>query len=399
MKSGVLFISYDGMLEPLGQSQVLAYIERLSLSRPIYLISFEKTKDWANRSERQELRARMVTAGIAWYPLRYHKKPAAIGTAWDIIRGTCVGLWLTIRYRLIIIHARSYVPSVMALFIRRLTGARFVFDMRGFWADERVDGGLWPRFGCMYRVAKWFEHRFLSRADHIVSLTHAAVGVMKRLKFLQCRMPPFTVIPTCADLRRFKPADNDLQGGPFVLGYVGSVGTWYMFHQVVETFAILRKLQPDARFLVVNRGEHEYIRLSFKKVGVPESSVEIISAAHSEVPALMARMSAGIFFIKPAFSKQASAPTKLAEFLGCGIPCLSNAGVGDMADVLEGEHVGVAIRSFDETSLHLGLVRFLSLCIDPEVSVRCVTAAHRHFSLDEGVRRYESIYTHLESIA
>ena len=80
-----------------------------------------------------------------------------------------------LRHHLRIVHARSYVAAVMALALKRLTGAKFVFDMRGFWADERIDGGLWPRDGRMYRVAKWFERRFLLNADHVVSLTHTDV--------------------------------------------------------------------------------------------------------------------------------------------------------------------------------------------------------------------------------
>ena len=33
---GILYISYDGILEPLGQSQVLSYLERLSIENRIY---------------------------------------------------------------------------------------------------------------------------------------------------------------------------------------------------------------------------------------------------------------------------------------------------------------------------------------------------------------------------
>ncbi len=397
--AAILYVSYDGMLEPLGQSQVLAYLERLAQDHAIHLISFEKAEDWARLSERQALSARIAAAGIAWHPLRYHKKPTAIATAWDIARGTALGLWLTLRHRLSIVHARSYVASVMALVIKRLTGARYVFDMRGFWADERVDGGLWPRGGRMYRVAKWFERRFLLGADHVVSLTHAAVRIMKGFDYLQGRMPEFTVIPTCADLQRFKPAERAPRDGLFVLGYVGTVGTWYLFDEVAASVATLLRIKPDARFFVVNRGEHDHIRQRLQAAGVPQSAVEITSATHAEVPALMTRMHAGIFFIKPAYSKQASAPTKLAELLGCGIPCLGNAGVGDMAEVLEGERVGIAVKRFDEASLQNGLTQLLGLCADPDVSVRCVAAAHRHFSLDEGVLRYRGIYNSLGEAA
>lgn len=394
MKS-VLYISYDGMLEPLGQSQVLAYLEQLGADRPIHLLSFEKAEDWADADARARVQARMDAAGISWHPRRYHKRPSAVATSWDIGIGILSGLWLVLRYRLLIVHARSYVAAVMALALKRLTGVNFVFDMRGFWADERVDGGLWPRDGRMYRVAKWFERRFLLNADHVVSLTHAALAEMQRFDYPHGRMPPVTVIPTCADLQRFTP-----QAAPrddFVLGYVGSAGTWYLFDAVVAVFGRLRERMPAARLLVVNRQEHDYIRERLQAAGVPADAVEVRAASHAEVPALMARMHAGVFFIKPVFSKQASAPTKLGEFLGCGIPCLANTGVGDMAAVLEGERVGVAVDAFGQAALDDGLTRLLALLQDPGLRERCVAAAHRHFSLEEGVARYRAVYHTLDA--
>lgn len=396
MADGVLYISYDGMLEPLGQSQVLAYLKRLAESRSIHLISFEKAEDWANVAERERIAQDIACAGIVWHPLRYHKRPSALATAWDIGCGIAVGLWLVMRHRLRIVHARSYVPSVMALVLKRITGVKYLFDMRGFWADERVDGGLWPRSGRMYCVAKGFERRFLLAADHVVSLTHAAVREMARFDYLQGRMPPVTVIPTCADLARFTPLPRVHEGGGFVLGYVGSVGTWYLFDEVAAFFAQLLRMQPDARFLIVNRGEHAYIRERLAAAGVPDAAVELTTATHAEMPRQMARMDAGVFFIKPVFSKQASAPTKLAEFLGCGIPCLGNAGVGDMAEVLEGEQVGVALTSFDVASMAAALQQLLQLAADPVTRARCVAAAQRHFSLDEGMARYRGIYEQID---
>ena len=163
MTQGVLYISYDGMLEPLGQSQVLAYLNRLATGRRIHLISFEKPEDWANIAERERIAQGIAGAGIVWHPLRYHKRPTAVATAWDIFCGIALGLWLVLRHRLGIVHARSYVSSVMALTIKRITGVKYLFDMRGFWADERIDGNLWPRTGRMYRVAKGFERRFCWR--------------------------------------------------------------------------------------------------------------------------------------------------------------------------------------------------------------------------------------------
>lgn len=392
----VLYLSYDGLLEPLGQSQVLAYLERQSADRLIYLVSFEKSEDWVQPEARNALAGRIAAAGIHWHPRRYHKRPSAVATSWDIGVGLLIGLWLVLRHRIGIVHARSYVPAVMALALKRLTGVKFVFDMRGFWADERADGELWPREGRMYRVAKWFERRFLLHADHVVSLTHTAVAEMQRFDYLQGRMPPVTVIPTCADLSRFVPIDGQRDRQHFTLGYVGSAGTWYLFDAAVAAFRVLKALRPDAKFLIVNRNEHALIREKLQAGGVNPADVELRQADPAEIPALMARMDATVFFIKPVFSKQASAPTKLGEFLGCGIPCLANTGVGDMATILRQDRVGIAVDAMDEANLQQGVADLLALCADPAIRERCVASAQRHFSLEEGVARYQSVYRSLE---
>ncbi len=83
----ILYISYDGVLEPLGQSQVLAYLKQLAKDNTIHLISFEKADDWAEVTERNRIANDIATAAILWHPLRYHKRPSALATAWDILQG------------------------------------------------------------------------------------------------------------------------------------------------------------------------------------------------------------------------------------------------------------------------------------------------------------------------
>lgn len=390
MMPGVLYISYDGMLEPLGQSQVLAYLMRLVADRPIHVISFEKQDDWSNLDKRERLALDIAASGIVWHPLRYHKWPTALATAWDIALGTSFGLWLVFRHRLRIVHARSYVPSIMALIIKRLTGVKYIFDMRGFWPDERVDGNLWPRTGRMFRSAKRFERRFLLAADHVVSLTYAAVMEIERFPYLQERLPSISVISTCANLLHFKPLEKAPK--ELVLGYVGTAGNWYLFDKTVVVFKELVRMRPDSRILIVNRNEHDFIIERLEAGGVPMCAVELQATDHADIPKQIARMTASVFFIKPTYSKLASAPTKLGELLGCGVPCLSNAGVGDMADIIEGERVGVALRSFDGVALTKGLQALLLLAEDPSTRARCVAAAAKYFSLDDGVTKYRSVY-------
>ena len=81
----ILYISYDGMLEPLGQSQVLAYLEKnQSPGLQFWLISFEKSSYQRDAELRDDVKNRIDRAGIRWIPRRYHKKPPVLSTVWDI---------------------------------------------------------------------------------------------------------------------------------------------------------------------------------------------------------------------------------------------------------------------------------------------------------------------------
>lgn len=340
------------------------------------------------------MRSRTTTNGIRWYPQAYHKRPSALATAYDIVVGTCVALWLVLRHRASLVHVRSYVPAAMGLAVTRLTSAKFLFDIRGFWADERVDGGIWPRESRLYRVTKWLERRFFRAADHVVAITEASKREIENFPYLRGRAPAITVIPTCADLDRFQRT-TPKQSGPFVLGYVGSVGSWYLFDEVVACFKLILEQHPDAKLLVVNRNEHELIRNAVAASGIDPECLELIAAEHREVPALVRRMDAAAAIIKPLYSKIASAPTKLAEYLGCGVPCLGNTNVGDMAEVLEGRRVGVAIDAFTPAGREEAVRRLLALVADEQTAARCVATARELYSLDAGVSRYQAIYERL----
>ena len=391
---GVLYISYTGMLEPLGQGQVLAYLERLSGRYAFHLLSFEKP-GWRASPQRALVERRMAAAGIAWHPLDYHGWPSLLATGYDIARGIRLGAQLVRRHGLRIVHARSYVPAMMALAIKRRRGVRFLFDMRGFWADERVDSGRLRRGSRFYRYVKGRERQFLLCADAVVSLTQAAADEIASFDYLRGRTPPVAVIPTCADLDLFRPDRHS--GDAFVLGYVGSTGNWYDFGAVLDCFASLREIVPDARLSVVTQDDHAKVRASVAGRGWAAGSVEVRSASHSEVPELIRGMSAGILVAKPSYAHLARAPTRFAEFLGCGVPFACNEGIGDITAIIAGEGVGVVIRALDADGRLAAMRALVEAARDPAPADRCRETPLRRFSVDLGAERYDAVYRVLEA--
>src|SRR6056297_1143958 len=392
----VLYISYTGLLDPLGQSQVLQYVLGLARDHRITLLTFEKSHALANAPELNALAERCRVAGIDWHRLTYHNRPGIPATIYDIAQGIRKATALARSRDTQIVHTRSYIAGMMGLTVKRRTSTRFIFDMRGFWPDERVDGGIWKPNWMRYRAFKWIERRLFLGADHVVSLTRSGAREIEKFDYLQGKIPPISVIPTCTNLELFRPVEP-VEKPPegFTLGYVGSAGSWYMFAEVAQAVRILFDMRPDARFLVINKGDHDAIRNWLREAGVDLERVDIQAAAYSEVSEQIARMDAGIFFIKPVWSKRASSPTRLGEFLACGKPVLANGKVGDVEETIVETDTGVAINAFDDQTLRNALSDLIARAKEPGLAARCRQAAEEHFALETGVLDYSHIYRDL----
>lgn len=402
----ILYLSYDGVLEPLGQSQVLPYLRGLGAAGvKISLVSFEKRARVREAGEMiPPLRRDLATRNIDWNILIYHKFPTVPATLYDICKGIIVGSRLIRRRNLNVVHARSYVAALMAWWLTRRTGAKFVFDMRGFWADERVEGGLWHRKSLLYRVAKRCEVRLLRAADAIITLTRSAKTEIERFPILGHRPPLITVIPTCVDLTRFKGRPKSarlLQAlnieGRFVLMYSGALGTWYMLDEMVRFYRTLARLVPEAHFVILTAEDGERIRRSVEMQGLLPTEVSVRLVPYGEMPEWLSLADAAVLFRRPAYSLKGVFPTKLGEFLACGVPVVLNAGIGDSDEIVEGNRVGVIVSRLEPDEYDRTAKVLLDLLSDASLRTRCRAVAEE-IALSRGVSRYIETYAAISAL-
>jgi glycosyltransferase involved in cell wall biosynthesis len=398
----ILYLSYDGMSDPLGQSQVLPYLSGLTRhGHRITLISFEKKSRSA--AEIDTARQACAVAGIDWHPLRYRKRPPVLSSVFDVItmRRTAERLHRDKRFDWV--HCRSYLPALVGFRMKRRCGTRFLFDMRGFWADERIDGGLWrlanPVHRAVYAFFKRREADFLNHADHVVSLTETARNILLARPDRSPEAPPISVIPCCVDFEAFPAATataraearRTLEIAPnrTVAVYLGSIGTWYMLDEMLDCFRVQLNRRPGALFLIITRDDAEPIRRAARAKGIPDQALKIRSASRAEVPQFVAAADYAIAFIRPTFSKSASCPTKLGECLALEIPVLTNGGVGDVARVIGDTGGGVLVDRFDDEAYRDALDRLEQM---GSGQAQWREAARAWFDLDQGVERYHRIY-------
>jgi glycosyltransferase involved in cell wall biosynthesis len=347
------------MLDPLGQTQVLPYLKQLAqVGVEFTLLSFERALAYTGegRERCRQLHEELAQHRIDWHWLPYHKTPSLPATAYDVFAGYRIARRLVRDKQIELVHARSHIPAKIALRLKRRLGTKLIFDVRGLLADEYVDANHWRKDSVPYRLTKNAERRALTDADGVVTLTQRIWDVIKDWDSLRDRNVPHAVVPCCADLDLFrfdanmrKDRRNELGiADRFVVVYSGSIDGWYLTEQMCDFFVTLRNQKRNAFFLWLTNGNRDRIKKLMTDRGVSKDDFHVISALPADVPSYLSAADAGLAFIKACFSKQASSPTKYAEYLGCGLPLVINAGIGDSDALIDDERVGALVRKFDQ---------------------------------------------------
>lgn len=392
-KPTVLYLSYDGLTDPLGQSQILPYVCGLAHAYNIHIISFEKPDVYQKRKE--AIDAVCIQHNLFWHPLPYHKKPPVVSTAYDLFRLWREAKRLHTCLNFSIVHCRSYLTALAGLRLKEKYGIKFIFDMRGFWADERVEGGIWkmsnPVYKSIYKFFKRKERDFLAHADHIITLTHNS---KKEIESWKIARSPIKVIPTCTDLNVFDPLSVTtertealrkqlgIKSSTFVLLYLGSWGTWYMASSMLRFFELMQQQIPDSVFLIVTNDPKQ----------VPDKPGVITrSVSRNEVPSFIRLATASVFFIQPVFSKKASAATKAGELLAMNVPIVTNAGWGDMEQFISETNCGILVQDLTDEKLGIAVQTLRDKKFPPNLR----SIAEQNFDLKKGVEAYSLVYTSL----
>jgi glycosyltransferase involved in cell wall biosynthesis len=390
MSGRTLYICYFGIREPLVQTQVLPYLRELIKDDvKVSLLTFEPRR--LTEDEISADRQALDEIGIDWHFLRYHKRFSALATSYDILNGARFVRRFPRRHGANILHARSHIPMAMVLIANRTLRLPVIFDLRGLMAEEYVDAGIWREGSPAFRAIKWVEQQGLKRATQVVVLTE------KMKRFLVDRgirtESSVNVIPCCVDLSRLAHT-AERKSERFELVYAGSVTGLYMLDEMGKFFVTLRERWPDAFFRILTAADPEFVYRTFSRLEIPSDDYSVAKASPDEVLNIVSRAHLAISFRKPTFSQIAASPTKVPEYLACGVPVVVNDGVGDTTEIIKADVVGTVLNEFTVEAYRAALDELVPL-LDDELSTRkrCMESARRRFDLENvGGARYRALY-------
>lgn len=401
----ILFISYDGLTDPLGQSQIIPYLAGLtrynyeftilSCDKPLL---FKKNKEYVEKL--------IAPYPIKWVSVPYHKDPPVFSSMFDLYLLKKRAKELHFKENFDMVHTRPGVPTLVAVWLKKKYGIKFLNDVRGFWADERVDGGMWnlknPVFNKIYKFFKQHEYDCIERSDYTTCLTYRAKEEMHTWKNLSGQPIPIEVIPCSVDMDLFNPANIDktlreqlrtglkINDDDFIVSYLGSIGGWYLTDEMMQFCKILLDKIPKTKFLFISPHRHEIIIEAAKKYNIGADRIIVKKGARHEVPVLLSFSNYTLFFIKPCYSKLSSSPTKHGEIMAMGIPVITNAGVGDVEEITTKYNAGIVLKDLNSTAYEQAArVIAEGRTVNNDEIIR---GAKEYYDLENALQKYLKVY-------
>ncbi|MDX2172644.1 MAG: glycosyltransferase [Bacteroidota bacterium] len=402
MSKKTLYITFDGLTDPLGQSQILPYLLGIcDNSYEITILSCEKKERL--KKDKNTIIELIKNTSIKWQYIIYDEEGSAISRFFYLKKLNNIANKLHSIQKFEIIHCRSYLSALIGLKFKVKHKVPFIFDMRGFWADERIDGNIWQKNKLQHRLFynyfKKKEKQFLRSADAIVSLTNNGVAELTKTYPQVDFTQKTTVIPCCCNVQLFNkssiPSSFSLpyiSPNDHLVIYTGSIGTWYFTKEVIDCILIWKNYIPNLKLLVVTRDIEE-----LKKVldNYPKSVLEIIislSSSYQDIPKYLSLAKAAIFFIKPAYSKVASSPTKMAECWAMNLPIITNSGIGDNDIYFKNNLGGILINNFTTEDYEGACINYIE-ALKQKNDYRKI--ALKYFDTKDAITKYTMIYNNL----
>lgn len=407
-----LYICYFGVREPLVQTQVIPYLRELVKDgNEMTLLTFEPAPTASSSVEAfwVGIERELAEQGIKLHSLRYHKRPSVPATLFDIANGARYIRRLMRSKPFDMLHARSHVPMMMAVAARKLSAhkPKLLFDIRGFMPEEYVDAGVWSETGSIYKNFKRVEARLMTEADGFVVLAEAARDVLfpeSRETGFDAAGRPVEVIPCCVDFERRFSGDAAAEraatrselniDGRFVFTHIGALGGLYLTEQMADLLAVARERDPKTFALFLTQSDPRLISQPLIERGFAESDFFVGKVGADKISGYLHASDVGLSFVKSTFATKSRSPTKIPEYLACGLPVIANAGVGDVDALLRADRTGVILSEFSRTAYAAALDDLAELLLETGLlAERCRSSAKIRFDLETvGAKSYRRLY-------
>lgn len=264
---------------------------------------------------------------------------------------SCIAVLFMSPFDLVIVSSPNFFSGLAGLFARRISGGKFIFDVRDLWPDSAFELG-YKSNNFIKKILKNLEKYYYIRANKIFCATEEIRKTIIEMGILQGKV--ITLLNT-VNTDVFKPVKINREklgfsSQDFIIIYVGSLTQVQNLKTVIEAAAILKKYSK-IKILMVGEGEDKGNLINAAKAAKLKNMSFINSQPTGKIVELINAADLGtISLSKNKFFSDNALPTKTSEYLGCGKPIVACAGK-NLKELIEKNQVGIVVAPGDSKNL------------------------------------------------
>lgn len=382
----VLYFSPDGILDDLGQSQILPYVYGLN-DRGYKFIIFSFERFDRNKEEILSQSRILESKDIIWYHLPFY--PKKYNRFLRFIFGAIKLNLIFRKHKINLIHIRSI--NAGAIFLLSGLKCRILYDIRAF-AGQLGDYGLLKN-SFLLKSFIFFEKILIKRSQGIVVLDKSGLDYLNSNYKLNI---PVQIIPTSTNIRRFNIPNGQLTKNKKQIKFVmiGGAKFPYLPKKALLFVKILLKNKIDCTIDIINQRHHEFINEVIKEVKFPTDKIKVFGIKPHEKYNLLPKYDCGLVFIDTGSWIRMSSPTKIGEYLASGLHVVGLEGI----DVLERlanstQSVDNLPQNFENKNFNKEKIyEIVNKINDLERSEKSVKLAKNFYDLNSALNKYLLLY-------
>lgn len=397
-------------LTPVGvaATQVIARVRALSQLCPVHFVSIEgepEERNWDSLFPVPGATACTVSAaGPLGHACLLLPGNRPVRTVRDMVLATPPG-------PVDILHCRSHWSALAGCEVVRALRARgrraaLVYDMEGAAGEEEryaalMTGARGLRSRVREQMLRGLESRGLRIADHVICVSEnmkAFIGTAYNIQPSRV-----SVVQSTADARLFyhdpdagsaaRGALGIPQASPVIM-YNGSFAPYQRPDVFLGFFAKVLRANPQAILLIVSRQEQRAIELT-SEAGLPSDGVRVTSAPYDEMRRYLNAADWGLCLRDDDIVNRVASPTKVAEYLCCGVPVVVTPWAGDYGSLVADNGLGVLLDASADDARAVEAVSSLST---GDHKKRCAQWASANLTHQSALATYGRVYSELACI-
>ena len=225
----------------------------------------------------------------------------------------------------------THIPGWVA---KTLFHKEWIMDIRDLWIDASISLGFLKKGSIAEKMSRSFERRCLEKTDQI-TVTTSELG--ERISSDNAIQNKIVLMSNGVNTAFFKPSSQPKKNQ---IVYAGNIGYAQDLELVIRAMKIISEKYP-LKFIIAGAGDiKEHLEEVVKSEGLEEIVLFPGTIPREAVPQLIAESLIGVAPLKDISTLEYAAPTKVYEYMSCGIPFLG-CGRGEIKRIAEESCAGV----------------------------------------------------------